>query len=72
MKYSLVALFILSLLSVCFLSLNYIWDWFAIDYSQVMKLTFSALILLLAITGLAMIFSGANSKNQNQPNVGKR
>jgi len=72
MKYFIVTLFILSLLAVCLLSLNYLWAWFPVDYSQVAKIAFSVLIVLLAITGLAMIFSSASGKNRNQPNVGKR
>ena len=72
MKYFIVALFILSLLSVCFLSLNYLWAWFPISYGGVAKITLSVLILLLVLTGLAMIFNGAFSENPNHPKVGKK
>ncbi|WP_162304915.1 hypothetical protein [Sphingobacterium olei] len=72
MKYLIVALFICSLLGVCFLSLNYLWAWFPIDYGNVGRIVLSVLVLLLAITGLAMIFSGAFARNPNHPSVGKR
>lgn len=72
MKYFIVALFIVSLLSVCFLSLNYLWGWFPIDYGVLAKVIFSGFVILLAITGLAMIFSGATAEKPSQPNVGKR
>lgn len=72
MKYIIVAIFILSLLSVCFLSLNYIWAWFPVNYGDVMKVAISILIPLLVMTGLVMIFSGAFAQNPNHPNVGKK
>lgn len=72
MKYCIVGFFILSLLGVCFLSLNYLWGWFIVDYGDVGKIMFSVLIFLLMITGLAMIFSSAAEVNPNHPKVGKR
>jgi len=72
MKYFVVALFTVSLLSLCFLSLNYIWTWFSIDYNIFAKVIVSMLVFLLAVTGLIMIFSGAFAKNPNHPIVGKK
>lgn len=72
MKYFISTLFIVSLVGVCFLSLNYLWGWLPIDYGTVGKIVLSALILLLAITGLAMIRSGAFARNPAHPSVGKK
>ncbi|MCL7987076.1 hypothetical protein M8998_03870 [Sphingobacterium sp. lm-10] len=72
MKYFIVVVFILSLLGVCFLCLNYLWAWFPVDYGQVMKIILSGLILLLVLTGLAMLFSSALGENPNHPSVGKK
>ena len=72
MKHFIVSLFVISLLAVSFLALNYLWDWVPIDYSTVLKVVISVLVLVMVSTGLAMVFSSAYAKNPNQPNVGKK
>ncbi len=72
MKYFITGLFILCLLAVCFLSLNYLWGWIPVNYGDVAKVALSILILLLAITGLAMIYKGGFDRNPDHKYVGKK
>lgn len=72
MKQFIVSLFVISLLAVGFLALNYLWDWITIDYTTVLKVLVSVLVLVMISTGLAMVFSSAYPKNSKQPNVGKK
>lgn len=72
MKYYITVLFALCLLAVCLLSLNYLWGWFPVNYGDVAKVALSLLILLLAVTGFAMIYKGGFSKNSDHKIVGKK
>ena len=73
MKQLITFLFITSLCVIGFLALNYLWAWIYIDYSILVKVGITILVLALVITGLAMVQSTVKSgQRPNQPHVGKK
>lgn len=72
MKHIIVFLFVVSLLVLGFVALNYIWDWVAIDYTAMVKVIISVFVVILIGTGLAMVFSAGYARSKNQPSVGKK
>lgn len=72
MKHFITFLFVASLLVLGFVALNYIWNWVQIDYSGLVKVFISVLVVIFIGTGLAMVFSAGYAKKDNQRNVGKK
>ncbi|ERJ59436.1 hypothetical protein [Sphingobacterium paucimobilis] len=72
MKHIITFLFIVSLLVVGFVSLNYMWNWVVVDYTQLVKVAISIFVVIFIATGLAMVFSAAYARPKNQSDVGKK
>lgn len=72
MKHIITFLFIVSLLVVGFVSLNYMWNWVVVDYTQLVKVAISIFVVIFIATGLAMVFSAAYARPKNQHDVGKK
>ncbi|MBL1411171.1 hypothetical protein [Sphingobacterium faecale] len=72
MKHIITFLFIVSLLVVGFVSLNYMWNWVVVDYTQLSKVAISIFVFIFIATGLAMVFSAAYARPKNQTDVGKK
>ncbi|TDQ81728.1 hypothetical protein [Sphingobacterium yanglingense] len=72
MKHIITFLFVVSLLVVGFVSLNYMWGWVAVDYTQLVKIAISVAVVIFIGTGLAMVFSAAYARPKNQQDVGKK
>lgn len=73
MRHLITFLFVVSLLVLGFVSLNYIWNWFVIDYNLLAKGIISVFVILFIGTGLAMVFStGYGRGRKNQQDVGKK
>ncbi len=72
MRHLITLFFILSLLTIGFLSLNYLWNWVAINYTTVVKAGISVVIGIFILTGLAMVFSASCGRDRGQPDVGKK
>ncbi|UPZ35214.1 hypothetical protein MUB18_13985 [Sphingobacterium sp. PCS056] len=72
MKHFITFLFVASLLILGFIALNYIWHWIPIDYTGLIKVFISVLVLIFIGTGLAMVISAAYGRKDNQQDVGKK
>jgi preprotein translocase subunit SecG len=72
MKHLITFLFVASLLVLGFVALNYIWLWWPTDYTGLMKVFISVLVVIFIGTGLAMVFSAGYSRNDNHQNGGKK
>lgn len=72
MKHIITFLFVISLLVLGFVGLNYIWHWVQIDYTALAKVVISVFVVIFIATGLAMVFSASYGRKDNQPNVGKK
>lgn len=73
MKHLIIFLFVVSLLVLGFITLNYIWHWLEIDYTGLLKVLVSIFVVIFIVTGLAMVFSAAGyARKDNQQNVGKK
>lgn len=66
MKHLITFLFVASLLVLGFVALNYIWKWFPIDYTGLVKVFISILVVIFIGTGLAMVFSAGYARKDNQ------
>ncbi|CDS91471.1 hypothetical protein [Sphingobacterium faecium] len=72
MKHFITFLFVASLLILGFIALNYIWHWIPIDYTGLVKVFISVLVLIFIGTGLAMVISAGYGRKDNQQDVGKK
>lgn len=72
MKHIITFLFIVSLLVLGFVGLNYIWHWLDVDYTMLIKVAISVFVVIFIGTGLAMVFSAAYARPKNQQDVGKK
>ncbi|WP_447768443.1 hypothetical protein [Sphingobacterium faecium] len=72
MKHLITFIFVASLLVLGFIALNYIWHWVPIDYTGIVKVFISVLVVIFIGTGLAMVFSAGYSRKKQQQDVGKK
>ncbi len=72
MKHIITFLFVVSLLVVGLVALNYMWGWVVVDYTKLLKVTISVFVVIFIVTGLAMVFSAAYARPKNQQDVGKK
>ncbi len=72
MKILVVTVFLISLLAVGFLALNFIWGWLVIAPGMLIKIGLSVLVCSLLLTGIVMMVGATAAKNPTQPEVGKK